>query len=249
MTRDVATLVAAEDHPYDELLELAAKIVARAIGDFCTIALLSDDGRELHPLGLFHRDDDLQRELEAADRLTWASFGSVSQAVLASGAPALFDAVDLGRAARDRAWPAVFVGGSAVHSAAVVAMRASGRAIGVIAVARHAGSAQIGEADAPFLQAVADRLALAVENLRLKEEVERLHHREREPLPNPRLATLTQRELEILALIGEGLTSREISERLFLSVRTVEWHRGRLCAKLGERQRSELIALGRTLNH
>jgi DNA-binding NarL/FixJ family response regulator len=44
---------------------------------------------------------------------------------------------------------------------------------------------------------------------------------------------LTPRESEILALIGEGLTSKEIGERLHLSEHTVQEHRKRISTKLG----------------
>ena len=77
---------------------------------------------------------------------------------------------------------------------------------------------------------------------------ERLRAPYRPALPEPRFANLTAREVEILGMIGEGLTNRDIAERLYLSIRTVEWHRGRLTAKLGVTSRSELIALGRTFS-
>jgi DNA-binding NarL/FixJ family response regulator len=48
----------------------------------------------------------------------------------------------------------------------------------------------------------------------------------------PREAELTPREREVLALIAEGLTSREIGERLQMSARTVETHRTHLRRKL-----------------
>jgi len=46
------------------------------------------------------------------------------------------------------------------------------------------------------------------------------------------LDVLTQREREIVALIAKGMTSREIANRLFLSRRTVENYRARICQKL-----------------
>jgi two-component system, NarL family, response regulator NreC len=55
-------------------------------------------------------------------------------------------------------------------------------------------------------------------------------------------AELSQRELEVLRLIARGNTNREIAERLFLSVRTVESHRARLQRKLELTRRSELVA-------
>ncbi|MBV8756422.1 MAG: AAA family ATPase [Deltaproteobacteria bacterium] len=55
-----------------------------------------------------------------------------------------------------------------------------------------------------------------------------------------REAGVTQREAEVLALLGEGLTNREIAERLFLSERTVEQHVAWLKQKLGTRTRAQL---------
>ena len=54
-------------------------------------------------------------------------------------------------------------------------------------------------------------------------------------------ADLSPRELEVLRLIARGNTNREIAERLFLSVRTVESHRARLQRKLELTRRSELV--------
>ena len=54
-------------------------------------------------------------------------------------------------------------------------------------------------------------------------------------------AELSERELEVLRLLARGHTNREIAERLFLSVRTIESHRARLQRKLGLSRRSELV--------
>ncbi|MFJ9695663.1 response regulator [Kitasatospora sp. NPDC101183] len=48
---------------------------------------------------------------------------------------------------------------------------------------------------------------------------------------------LTAREQEVLALIGEGLTNRQIGERLYLAEKTVKNHVSRLLAKLGVERR------------
>jgi DNA-binding CsgD family transcriptional regulator len=58
-----------------------------------------------------------------------------------------------------------------------------------------------------------------------------------EPLP------LTDRERETVTLIGEGLSNREVAERLTLSVRTVESHIYRAMLKTGTTSRDELAAL------
>jgi DNA-binding CsgD family transcriptional regulator len=57
------------------------------------------------------------------------------------------------------------------------------------------------------------------------------------------LATLTARELEILKLIGVGLSTADIAKKLGRSVKTVEWHRVSLGDKLGVTNRVELARI------
>lgn len=57
------------------------------------------------------------------------------------------------------------------------------------------------------------------------------------------LTGLTQREMEILKLIGEGLSTAQIAEHLGRSVKTIEWHRVSLGNKLGVRNRVELARI------
>lgn len=57
-----------------------------------------------------------------------------------------------------------------------------------------------------------------------------------------RSVRLTPREREIAPLIGQGLTSRMIGERLGISTRTVETHRARLMKKFGVHNTAELVS-------
>lgn len=62
------------------------------------------------------------------------------------------------------------------------------------------------------------------------------------PLPDDgRLAGLTPREREILALVGRGLSNHEIAEHLVLSPLTAKTHVSRLFFKLGARDRAQLV--------
>jgi DNA-binding NarL/FixJ family response regulator len=53
--------------------------------------------------------------------------------------------------------------------------------------------------------------------------------------------TLTPREQEIMTLVAEGLSSNEISERLFISPKTVENHRANIMRKLDLHSTIELV--------
>jgi DNA-binding CsgD family transcriptional regulator len=54
---------------------------------------------------------------------------------------------------------------------------------------------------------------------------------------------LTDREAEVLALVAQGLTNRQIGERLFISGKTVSVHVSNLLAKLGVAGRAEAVAV------
>jgi LuxR family maltose regulon positive regulatory protein len=59
---------------------------------------------------------------------------------------------------------------------------------------------------------------------------------------------LSQRELEVLQLIAQGLSNREISKRLFLALNTVKGHNQKIYSKLQVQSRTEAIARARELD-
>jgi LuxR family maltose regulon positive regulatory protein len=59
---------------------------------------------------------------------------------------------------------------------------------------------------------------------------------------------LSGRELEVLQLIAQGLSNREISERLFLAMDTVKGHNRRIFAKLMVQRRTEAVAKAKSLD-
>ncbi|MFJ8865311.1 response regulator [Streptomyces sp. NPDC102473] len=60
---------------------------------------------------------------------------------------------------------------------------------------------------------------------------------------DPRIAALTEREREILTVIGQGWTNNEIATRLFLAESTVKTHVTRILAKTGSRDRVQAVIL------
>jgi DNA-binding CsgD family transcriptional regulator len=56
---------------------------------------------------------------------------------------------------------------------------------------------------------------------------------------------ITPREMEILGLIAQGMSNREIAGKLFVSENTVKTHASRVFGKLGARRRTQAVQLGK----
>ncbi|MEV8394749.1 MULTISPECIES: response regulator transcription factor [unclassified Streptomyces] len=67
--------------------------------------------------------------------------------------------------------------------------------------------------------------------------------RGRQPDPSPRLNALTEREMEVMGLVGAGLSNQEIAQRLVLSPATAKTHVSRIMTKLAVRDRAQLVIL------
>ncbi|TWJ17106.1 LuxR family two component transcriptional regulator [Stackebrandtia albiflava] len=71
--------------------------------------------------------------------------------------------------------------------------------------------------------------------------VEEFAQRAKEPVARERLGALTEREREVVALAGTGLSNDEIAAKLFLSPATAKTHVSRAMIKLGARDRAQLV--------
>jgi len=83
-------------------------------------------------------------------------------------------------------------------------------------------------------------------------ETEKQKREDKSPLSpatpaQPLIEPLSQRELEVLQLIAQGLSNREISERLFIALITVKGHNQKIFGKLQVRRRTEAVARAREL--
>ena len=75
-----------------------------------------------------------------------------------------------------------------------------------------------------------------------------IEHESSHPSPSqPLIDPLSERELEVLRLIAQGLLNGEISRKLFLSLSTVKGHNLRIFAKLQAKSRTEAVARAREL--
>ena len=71
--------------------------------------------------------------------------------------------------------------------------------------------------------------------------IEEFATRAKAPATNSHLDALTDREREVVALVGEGLSNDEIAERLVISAATAKTHVSRAMIKLGVRDRAQLV--------
>jgi DNA-binding NarL/FixJ family response regulator len=97
---------------------------------------------------------------------------------------------------------------------------------------------------------VLDRLGAAAVAAKLRRDLRSsgvavVPARRRSTLANP--AGLTSRQIEVLHLIGEGLTNAELADRLYLSAKTVDHHVSAILTKLDVRGRRDAIRRGREL--
>lgn len=70
-----------------------------------------------------------------------------------------------------------------------------------------------------------------------------LHQRQESAAQSGLLKDLSEREVEVLAALAEGLTNKEIGERLFISPRTVDTHRTNLMKKLDTHNVAGLVRI------
>lgn len=69
-----------------------------------------------------------------------------------------------------------------------------------------------------------------------------------DPNASPLVEALTGREREVLQLLVDGASNREIARRLVLSVNTVKKHVFNICGKLGVQSRAQAVAKAKTIN-
>jgi DNA-binding CsgD family transcriptional regulator len=236
----ICELVATRDVPAWELLEIGARRLAELLQDTC-LALLLSDGRWLHPLGVADPNPDVRDVLDGLAGARLRADRGFGRQVLASRTTLRL--IDPSREAVVAGRPELgpYMQRFGLRSAILAPMRARGRAVGLLAVLRRRDGDAHATDDERFVQVVADLLAVAARSAGP------------EDFPPPMTAgggeprDLSKREQEILTLLALGHTNREVAERLFLSIRTVEWHRARLQWKLGVSGRAALTRRARAL--
>jgi DNA-binding CsgD family transcriptional regulator len=232
--RELTRVLCKPDH-YERAVDDAALLLARALRAACLVALVTPDGRRMHGVALRHYDKQADTALEA---ILGAPFPipPLTAKVLETG-----ESLRVERATRAQldAAPSIFQPFfEAVNASSFVGvpLLAPAGHLGLLSIVRGEADGIFDVEDAAFIEDVAKPLALRIEHGQFAERLE-----PRELAGGDEV--LTRRETEILALLAKGHTNREIADELVLSVRTVDWHRAKIQAKLGVQSRSDLFRL------
>ncbi len=151
------------------LLEAIARRVVETLGDVCVIRLLSDDGRRLEPVAMYHPDPEaLAFGRAMVDEAPEGVDEGLNGRVMRSGRPLLIPVVDQ-RELRDAIKPEYrpYLERFGTHSVLIVPVRVRGQILGVLSAARETPGRPYTADDQAFLQELADRAAQAIDNARL----------------------------------------------------------------------------------
>jgi DNA-binding CsgD family transcriptional regulator/putative methionine-R-sulfoxide reductase with GAF domain len=141
-------------------------------------------------------------------------------------------------------------------SSVVVPLSLAGRLVGVLNASREPGAARMDEQSARLLELLANQAAILIDSVQMLDELQRKDQRleqlvdqllgetGRRPTTNiDLLAPLTRREQQVLELLVDGLTNREIAMRLVVEPDTVKDHVQSIIKKLGAADRTHAAVI------
>lgn len=155
-----------------QVLEAIVRSVAEHLGDGALVQLASADGRWLEPAAMHDLDPEMLGVWwEMVTRFPMRTDEGIAGRVYRGGTGSLITDVDVDEL-RGRAKPqhVPYLERLRLRSSIMVPLRAGGRILGVLGASRHHPGAPYDSDDLDFLQDVADRAGLAVENARLYED-------------------------------------------------------------------------------
>jgi diguanylate cyclase (GGDEF)-like protein/PAS domain S-box-containing protein len=203
----------------EAVLDLAAVGCAEVVGDGCLIRLISDDGTTLDPVACGHIEPERRAFIEELmrgrpQRVGEGLSGRVAETGRIMFVPALPSNPEL---VSEPLRP--YVERYGAHSAIVAPMKARGRVVGVLTVARDAESEPLSEEDAEVVLRIADRAALMFDNARLFGALDRqlAEHERADERIRFQAAILDQADIAVVAVdfAGRCTEFNAAAERLF----------------------------------
>ena len=173
---------------FQAVLELVSQKVAQLLGDLCVVRILSDDGRWLNPVASYHPKPEalacLREALAAeAHRVDEGLTGRVFQTGKTLLIPVV-SAEEIQPLSESKYLP--YLQRFGMYSILIAPLEVRGRRIGTLFVSRDRPGQSYTRDDQFFLEDLADRAALAIDNARLYREAEDANH-----LKDEFLATLS----------------------------------------------------------
>lgn len=158
---------------YQAVLETVSRTVAEVLEGGCITRLLDEDNQRLDAVAVYHRDPAALDALQELRRLHFDPREGLSGQVLATGEALSMPVVDQDHLLRvGAAGFRDFITRFPMHSLLIVPLRVRGRAIGTLTVWRDEPGRPYTDADQTFLQNLADRAALNVDNAQLYREAQ-----------------------------------------------------------------------------
>lgn len=171
----ISQLFAASAPDFGAVLDTVARQVCELVGDTCVIRLVSEDGQWLTPVVGCHPDPEAL--VPIGEILTTVARHGHQNPVdqrLENGRPILHSDTtpeQLRALIGPEVWP--WLTGYPIYSVAIIPLWAPGQVIGMLGVARITPGRPYTDDDVNFLQDMADRVALAIANARLLDQVQR----------------------------------------------------------------------------
>lgn len=176
---EISQAVAEAGLDVQAVLDTIARQTAEVIGDTCVITLLSHDEQWFEPVAFHHANSEVKALIESLFITTSASARNEWLApVFQTGQP-LFIPVVSQEQMRQSAQPEYlpFVEQVGMHSLLIVPLRVQGRVLGTLGLSRDKPGKPYTLDDKVFLQSLADRATLTIQNARLFEQAQGAHAR------------------------------------------------------------------------
>ena len=156
-----------------KVLNTVASRVAELVGDTCTIALLSEDKQFLQAVAYYHPNPRAMTLLHEMTKIRLRADKGALGEVLQTGQPVLIANIQP-EVYRSTAMPEYlpYLDEFGIHDILIVPLRARGQTFGTLAVSRDEPGRTYTRTDQTFLQGLADRAALAIENAQLFADLE-----------------------------------------------------------------------------
>ncbi|MBZ0292947.1 MAG: PAS domain S-box protein, partial [Anaerolineae bacterium] len=169
---EISRLIAEARFDFTKILDAVVHKIAMLIGDMCEVALVSAEGQQLEPVAFYHPNPEAHEYIRELYATTQPQSSAILDSIRETTQSVLVP--DLTKEEACALFPPryhAFVNRFGVYSLLMVPLRVQGEVIGILGVTRDSSDRPYTPDDQVFLENLAGRVALAIQNARLFEEV------------------------------------------------------------------------------